>query len=63
MLESQSELQKTHKVVQSNAFVRTSPAAVEAVNPVVKSGQLRESKEWWKGKIRYTISSMNSAPQ
>ena len=52
MLESQSELQKQkHIVTQSNVFVRTSPAAVEAVNPVVRSNQLRESKEWWKGKI------------
>ena len=39
-LESQSELQNTHIVTQSKISVRTSPAAVEAVDPVVKRKRL-----------------------
>ena len=41
-------------VMQTNRGVRISPAAMKAVDPVVKSGQLRESKDWWKGKDSVT---------
>ena len=36
--------------MQTNLGARTSPAAMKAVDPVVKRDQLRESKDWWKGK-------------
>ena len=61
-LESQSELQNTHIVTQSKISVRTSPAAVEAVDPVVKRKRLRESKVWWKKGSSYTISGVRTAP-
>ena len=48
--------------MQSHVSVRTSPAAVEAVDPVVKRKRLRESKVWWKKESSYTISGMRTAP-
>ena len=46
MLVSQLKLPKKNETADlSNSFVRISPAAIGAVNPVVKRNQLRKSKE------------------